>query len=111
LNNESVFERFHDPGFQKTTRSRIIDSSQKAALNRQGNALLNSGQVEEARRIFLATGYSDGLARVGDAYLKAGRSYEALKMYWLAPDRTKAEAVISRLSAIIQKVLQEDEVN
>jgi len=86
----------------------VIGSAQKAALNRKGNELINSGDVEGARRIFQTTGYSDGLIRVGDRYLAAGKTVEALKMYWIAPDKKKAELLIVKISAIIQKMVDEE---
>ncbi len=109
MDRDSLFDRFEDQGFIKTGQRPAIGSAQKAALNRKGNELLNAGDVEGARRIFLTTGYSDGIARVGDRYLQDGRSLEALRMYWTAPDKVKAEAIIVRLSAVIQKLVHEEE--
>lgn len=85
-----------------------MNAAQKAALNRRGNELINRGDVESARRIFQTTGYSDGLVRVGDKYLAAGRSVDALKMYWLAPDRKKADALIEKLSGVIRKLVRDE---
>jgi hypothetical protein len=81
------------------------------ALNRRGNELINRGDIESARRIFQTTGYSDGLVRIGDKYLASGRSIDALKMYWIAPDRKKAEAIIANLSEVIRKIVREEEDN
>jgi len=111
LDRSTVFDRFSDQGFIKTVARPGVDSAQKVVLNRRGNELLNKGNIEGAKRIFLTTGYSDGLIRVGDQYLSQGKSMEALRMYWLAPDRKKAEEIISRLSVLIQKLLQEEESN
>jgi hypothetical protein len=93
--------------FIKTTAKPLIDGAQKAVLNRRGNSLYNSGDVEGARRIYLTTGYSDGLIRVGDYYRSKGRMLDALRMYWIAPDHNKAEPIIMQLSVIIQNLLQE----
>lgn len=109
MDRDSLFDRFKDQGFIKTGERPVIGSAQKAGLNRKGNELLNAGDVEGARRIFLTTGYSDGIARVGDRYLKEGRSLEALRMYWTAPDKVKAEAIIARLATVIQKLVHEEE--
>jgi hypothetical protein len=113
MDYKKVFDRFEDQnGFVKTItsdRKPRIDGSQKAALNRKGNVLYNSGDIEGARRIFLTTGYSDGLARIGDFYKSQGRDLDALRMYWIAPDKTKAEPIIMRLSALIQKLMHEEE--
>ena len=43
-----------------------LSSEQKAVLNRKANVMFNSGNIEDARRIYITTGYSDGLTRVGD---------------------------------------------
>ena len=53
-------------GFIKVTDSPVtgILPEQKVALNRKGNELFNSGKIEQAKRIFITTGYSDGLTRV-----------------------------------------------
>ncbi|MDR2160457.1 MAG: hypothetical protein LBP23_10370 [Treponema sp.] len=85
-----------------------MDGAGKAALNRKGNNLFNSGDIEGARRIFITTGYSDGLSRIGDYYRAAGRSLEALKMYWMAPDRAKSEPLIEHLSIIVKNLLHEE---
>ena len=109
MDYESVFEKVRDQNtFIKTTVKPVIDGTQKAALNRKGNVLFNSGDIEGARRIFLTTGYSDGLVRVGDYYHSKGRTLDALKMYWIAPDRKKADPIIIQLSAVIQNLLHED---
>jgi hypothetical protein len=86
-----------------------IASDQKAALNRKGNMLFNSGNIEGARRIFMATGYSDGLARVGDYYKSKNRLVEALHMYWLAPDQIKSEPLVMQAAALIQNLLHGEE--
>jgi hypothetical protein len=109
MNYQQVFERFESPqGFIKTTVNPSIDGATKAALNRKGNGLFNDGDAEGARRIFLTTGYSDGLSRVGDYYKSQGRLLDALKMYWIAPDRTKADPIIQQLSEIIRYFLNEE---
>ena len=109
MDYKKIFEKHNDENiFIKTTAKFPIDSSQKAALNRKGNNFFNSGDIESARRIFLTTGYSDGLTRVGDYYNSNGRPLDALRMYWVAPDKKKAEPIIMKLSAIIQDLLTND---
>ena len=109
MDYESIFEKVRDQNtFIKTTVKPAIDGSQKAALNRKGNILYNSGDIEGAKRIFLTTGYSDGLVRVGDYYNTKGRLLDALKMYWIAPDHKKADPIIFQLSTVIHSLLQED---
>ncbi|MDR0388716.1 MAG: hypothetical protein LBH73_01440 [Spirochaetaceae bacterium] len=109
MDTKKVFERFTGEDiFIKTVRKAEIDGAQKAALNRKGNMLFNSGDIEGARRVFLTTGYTDGLVRVGDYYLSKGRALDALRMYWIAPDHKKSEPIIAQLSFVIQKLLKEE---
>ncbi|MDR0511750.1 MAG: hypothetical protein LBG93_01415 [Treponema sp.] len=106
---KSVFEKVQGEGtFIKTAAKVVLDGGQKAVLNRKGNTLFNSGDIEGARRIFLSTGYTGGLVRVGDYYNQNGRPLDALRMYWVAPDRKKAEPIIARLSAVIQSMIRNE---
>lgn len=110
MDYKNFFNRFEDQAvFVKTVKPLSMDGTQKAALNRKGNTLYNAGDVEGARRIFLTTGYSDGLTRVGDYYKKQGRPLDALQMYWIAPDKSKAAALIENLSIIIKNLIHEEE--
>lgn len=109
MDYKSLFEKKKDEcTFIKTTAKPFVDGSQKAALNRKGNILYNSGDIEGARRIFLTTGYSDGLVRVGDYYNSKGRPLDALRMYWIAPDRSKAEPIIMQLSTVIHNLVHDE---
>ncbi|MDR2602757.1 MAG: hypothetical protein LBC53_09980 [Spirochaetaceae bacterium] len=96
---EAVFQKISVPA---------IDSSLKTSLNRKGNALFNSGDVEGARRIFITTGYSDGLSRVGDAYKSKSRLIDALKMYHAAHDKKKISSVSMELAIMIKGLIRED---
>jgi hypothetical protein len=108
MDYKKVFDEFADENvFIKTTVPSSVDSAQKAALNRQGNVLYNAGDIEGARKIFMATGYSDGLSRVGDYYKSQNRPVEALHMYWIAPDRTKAEPLIMQLADTLHHLIKE----
>jgi len=108
MDYKKVFDKFEDENvFIKTTAQPSMDSAQKAALNRKGNMLCNSGDIEGARRIFMATGYSDGLSRIGDHYKSQNRFLEALHMYWIAPDRVKAEPLVMQLADTIQKLVSD----
>jgi len=110
MDYKNVFDKFGTANvFVKTTVPPKIDSAQKAALNRRGNTLFNSGDVESARRIFEATGYSDGLSRVGDHYKSQNRFVDALRMYWMAPDRVKCEPLFMKLADVMRNLIHEDE--
>ncbi|QQO08071.1 hypothetical protein [Breznakiella homolactica] len=110
MDKKKVFERFKGQDvFIKTVQKPQIEGSTKAALNRKGNILFNNGDIEGARRVFLTTGYTDGLVRVGDYYMSKGRSLDALRMYWIAPDKKKSEPIIAQLSNLIHNLLKEEE--
>jgi hypothetical protein len=110
MDYKKIFDKFEGQNeFIKTASPPSIDDAQKAALNRKGNMLYNAGDIEAARRIFLTTGYSDGLSRIGDYYQSQGRTVDALRMYWIAPDRRKSGPVIARISALLQGLIHEEE--
>ena len=109
MDYKRVFEKHKNQNiFIKATVKPDIDGSQKAALNRKGNILYNSGDIEGARRIFITTGYSDGLVRIGDYYNAKGKPLDALKMYWIAPDHIKAEPIIMQLSSVIHNLVHDE---
>jgi hypothetical protein len=110
MDYKKIFDKFEKQNaFIKTAKNPALDGPQKAALNRKGNILFNSGDIEAARRIFLTTGYSDGLSRIGDHYQSQGRLLDALRMYWIVPDKAKAGPIIMRLSALLKDLLHEEE--
>jgi hypothetical protein len=107
---KKVFEKHDDQNkFIRVTVPEPIEGSQKAALNRKGNQLFNAGNIEAAKRVFMTTGYSDGLSRVGDFYKSKNRSLEALRMYWIAPDKKKSAPLIEQLAYVLQGLLNEDD--
>jgi hypothetical protein len=109
MDYKKTLEQYKDNNaFIRTTGPAPVDSAQKAVLNRKGNVLFNSGDIEGARRIFMTTRYSDGLSRVGDYYQSQNRMIEALQMYWIAPDHTKYEPLIMQLAGMVQSVLREE---
>ena len=110
MDYKKAFEKFQEENaFIKTTSSGQIEGSDKAALNRKGNMLYNNGEIEKARRIFLTTGYSDGISRVGDYYKSQNKMLDALRMYWIAPDRTKSEPLLMDLAGLLQGLIHEEE--
>ncbi|MDR0383475.1 MAG: hypothetical protein LBH50_05760 [Spirochaetaceae bacterium] len=110
MNRAELLERFKGEAiFLKSCEKRPMDGRQKAQLNRKGNMLFNQGDVESARRIFITTGYSDGLSRIGDYYRSKGRAIDALRMYWLAPDKKKSAEIIMDLSFMVKNLIHEGE--
>jgi hypothetical protein len=109
--DKNLFERFPAGGLIKTADLPVsgVEPDRKVKLNRKGNELFNSGDVEAARRIFQTTGYSDGLIRVGERYMAERRPIDALKMYRLAKDDRRAEGLINSAALVIQILLNEKE--
>lgn len=107
---EQINQKQGSQGFIKVTDQPVtsLSSEQKAILNRKGNVLYNQGQVEGARRIFTATGYSDGLTRVGDTYIKEREPLDALKQYVLAHNQKKAEPMYEQMANLISMLIKED---
>lgn len=83
-----------------------LSDQQKVALNRKANTLFNEGKIEMAKRIFIATGYSDGLSRIGDSYSKNKKYLDALKMYMLAHNKRKSEPIIEKISQTVSVMLK-----
>jgi hypothetical protein len=107
--DKKIFEKFDkENSFIRVTKDTAVEGPRKAALNRKGNQLFNSGKIEEAKRVFMTTGYSDGLARVGDYYRTNNRLLEALRMYWMAHDKTKAGPLIEHSASFLQSLLREE---
>ena len=95
-------------GFIKVSEQPLgtLFSEQKAVLNRKGNALFNSGKMDEACRIFMTTGYSDGLTRIGDFYMKKNKELQALKFYVLAHNGRKASPIYEKISTMLSALLK-----
>ncbi len=106
---EVLQEKEIPEGFIKVTDRPIsgLSPEKKALLNRKGNVFFNEGKIEDARRIFLTTGYSDGLIRVADVYAKEKRGLDALKLYVLAHEQAKAEPIYEKVASTIGELLKD----
>ena len=107
---KELLQLIPDEGFIKITRdgdSKSLSRQQKAALIRKGNELYNQGKYELAKRIFITTGYSDGLLRLGDLYYKRQQILEAFRMYCLAPNKRKVDFMIESMAYIVKNWLSE----
>ncbi len=104
MKNKDFLKNLPEEGFIKISSSgrKQIDSASRSALIRKGNTLFNDGDIQTAQRIFITTGYSDGLERVGDYFREKGDILEALRMYWIAPAPGKKEQLIEQCAAVIQ---------
>lgn len=84
-----------------------LKSEDKVALNRRGNVLFNKGETEAARKIFTATGYSDGLTRVGKVYEDQHKPLDALKQYVLAHNERRADSIYENMAQILSCIMKE----
>ena len=110
MRKKSALELIPSGGFLKVTKPGVrLDGQQRSALIRKGNEFFNQGNIENAKRIFLTTGYSDGLIRIGRHYEQQDKHLEALRMYWLAPAPERRDALIERTASIVRKWLKEEE--
>ena len=96
-------------GFIKVTRPEapLISSQQRVQLVRKGNELFSMGEYEQAKKIFVATAYSDGMIRLGDVYMKQGDPLSALQMYKMAPAPDKVRPIVEKMAKVIKKWLKE----
>jgi hypothetical protein len=109
---EELLRRLPKEGFLKITAAKPaapakLAEGERVALIRKGNELFNLKKFDLARKIFMTTGYSDGLIRLGDLYLKESKPLEAFRMYLLAPDRKKVEAMLEKSVAVLRHWLTE----
>ncbi len=102
-------DSIQDEGFIKTSDLPVegLSDSQKVMLNRKANALFNEGKLDMAERIFITTGYSDGLSRIGDRYAEKNKYLDALKLYTLAHNKRKSEPLIEKISQTVSALLSE----
>lgn len=95
-------------GFSVRTTPTRLSPQQRVTLLRRGNELFNNGQVEQAKRIFLTLGYSDGIARIGDVYLREHRPVDAIKMYHRAPDPHRLNQLARQMAEVLRTVMGEE---
>jgi hypothetical protein len=96
-------------GFLKVTdvRNESLTDHQRVVLMRRGNVFFKKGDIEQAKRIFLTIGYTDGLIRIGDYYYAENRPFEAFKMFKIAPAPDRVNNMIEKMTHIIQRWLKE----
>ena len=111
MTQNTIIDKSPEAGFffRSTKPNSELTSKDKAALIRKGNEFFNSGNLAAARRVFLTTGYGDGLIRMGDHYAKKKDFLEAFRMYWLGKEKRKCEALIEKMIFVIREWLGEEE--
>jgi len=94
-------------GFIKTSELPVknLSAEQKAKLNLRGNELYNKKDIAAAERIFITTGYSDGLVRIGDYYTNQNEHLKALKFYHLPHNIHKEGILLDKLAEIIRMLI------
>ncbi|WP_197018225.1 hypothetical protein [Treponema sp. C6A8] len=104
---ESIQQKKMPDGFIRLTDNPVdgLSSEQKVILNRKANTMFNNGNIEDARRIFITTGYSDGLTRVGNHYMDKNQSLKALKAYYLAHNNRETEPIYEQIAKVISKLI------
>jgi len=105
---KALSEKQIPDGFIKVTDNPVsnLTSKQKVILNRRANEMFNNGNIEDARRIYITTGYSDGLTRVGDYYVNKNESLKALKSYYLAHNKRDAEPIYELIAKVISQIIK-----
>jgi len=106
---DKVLKSMPAEGFLKVTRppAPAVSPETKVQLIRKGNELFTRGEVEQAKKIFVATRYSDGMIRLGDLYAGQKDYLSAFQMYKMAPAPDRAEAMIQKLTAVLKNWLEE----
>lgn len=106
--SEQITQKQNQEGFIKVTDSPVktLTPKQKVILNRKANVLFNEGNIEGARRIYITTGYSDGLIRVGDIYKDQKKPLKALKFYYLAHNKAKCEELYEKIASVISELIK-----
>jgi hypothetical protein len=109
MKKEELAKLLPQEGFLKLGSSgrKALSAAERAALIRKGNEQYNFGNFDLAKRIFITTGYSDGLIRSGDKCMEKGEPLEALHLYWIAPSPEKVDMFIEKTASIIRRWLQE----
>jgi tetratricopeptide (TPR) repeat protein len=109
MKHKEFLEKIPKNGFLKLTREKIeLGDQKRIALIRKGNEYFNQGKYDIAKKIFLTADYADGLARLGEYYLKKKNPLEAFRMYWLAKQPEQVNKMIEKMAAIIKKWIKEE---
>lgn len=87
---------------------KTLTSEQKVILNRKANILFNEHNIESARRIFITTGYSDGLIRVGNYYKEQKQALKALKAYYLAHNKQKCDEIYAEIANFLSNYIKSE---
>jgi len=88
-----------------------VDAKKRAELIREGNTAFNSGDIRKAREIFVATGYQDGLIRLGDHFMYEKKlPMLAYGYYKKAERQDKVEEIFQRMVFALSTWLGKDKL-
>ncbi len=109
MKNYKILDEFPNEGFLKVTdvRNNELTDHQRVILMRRGNDFFNNGDIDQAKRVFLTIGYTDGLIRIGDYYYSNNQPFEAFKMFKIAPAPDRIENMIGKMTHIIKSWIKE----
>ncbi len=112
MSERDILKKMPKHGFIKTSRSEIpkLSGEQKSILVRKGNELFNKGHIEQAKKIFVTIGYTDGIIRLGDHYYQSNNHLEAFRMYSIAPDRKRVEMMTEKMALVVRNWLLQDKI-
>ncbi len=101
---ETILNSIPLNGFIKIPKSGTVNitSKEKVLLVRKGNELINKKNYDQAKRVFLAIGYSAGLIRLGEHYQTDGNIFEALKMYKAANAHGKLDKLTEKMAGALR---------
>lgn len=109
MKNYKILKELPKEGFLKVTdvQNSTLTDHQKTILMRKGNEFFNNGEIEQAKRIFLTIGYTDGLIRIGEYYYSKNRPFEAFKMFKIAPAPDRVDNMIEKMTHIIKSWIKD----
>ena len=110
MKSTDILKNIPKEGFLKVHREPgpPLPAEKKTALIRKGNELFNKGDFERAKRIFLTTGYTDGITRIGDYYFRKQDVLEAFRMYKMAPAPDKVENIVEQMAGVVRHWLKDE---
>ncbi len=83
-----------------------MDKKQRAELIRKGNELFNQKNYTEAEKLFVKTGYKDGLIRIGDyLYYEKKMPLAAFKYYKMTRSSRKINEIFERMVFAFKNIL------
>ncbi|MCK4906008.1 MAG: hypothetical protein KAS64_00575 [Spirochaetes bacterium] len=87
-----------------------ITGKDRVWMIRKGNEYYNSGQIEKAKKLFLATNYKDGIIRVADYYyFEVNKPVLGLILYRHAGCKNRVEEIYERIVMVIRLLMKKDD--